>query len=536
MPSTWRFYGQYPSATIDAQPVITLKRFSTVLLLLALTSSVLATRQAPAAATPREAVDEALVAYESHLTPLVEAIGELQDNQRDRLEKVEQVASASALLEAARQRLEENRSRFAALAVNAYMDRGGRGLDAEAGSQRGVAVASSRLRSDERDVRSAQKQLDAALDEARGAASTEERAQSRVVRLEQEAAEPLANLDGALQEVAPTLPGQAFSAYRRASSMLLQTDGGCEVPAALLVGIGRIMSNHGRAAGSQLQTGGLSSNRLVGLTGSPTADVDGGRIDLSSETDSRVGPLQVLPAQWLEFVPVGAIESSPEWLYSSAIVAGRVLCSASDELNSNEGLHRALNTFTNNASLTEAILGSARQIARTTDIGLGQIPLDPRVRSALEYLETSQFDSESLEYARATLVAWSQLRLGTPYSQCLGAGIRPQDPECPPGTNRFGKGFFDCSGYVSTAYASIGIAIPTTTDAMLLHEGFSRFKVGDEYTGENDLAGDVLLMDGHVALSLGNGSIIHASGGQLTEEPLPAWVRNGILGVYRPLI
>ena len=516
--------------------MVTLKRISVLLLFLALASTIAVTRPLPATAAPKSEIEEALVAYESRLTPLVAAIGELQNSQRNHLEKLEQVSSASASLEAARQRLEENRSRFAALAVYAYMDRGGRGVDAEAGSQRGVALASSRLRSDERDVRSAQENLDDSLDAARDAAGTEDRAQSRVATLDQKAAEPLATLDQRLKEVAPTLPGAAFSAYRRASSMLQETDGRCEVPAALLAGIGRIMSNHGRAEGSQLQTGGLTSDRLVGLAGSPTADVDGGQIDLSPVTDSRVGPLQVLPGQWLEFLPVGAIESSPDWIYSSAIVTGRVLCSAGKGLKSNEGIHRALNAFTNNASLTEAILGSARQIARTTDIGLGTVPSDPRVKTALEYLETSPFDRESVESARATLIAWSQLRLGTPYSQCLGPDIRPEDPECPPGTNRFGKGFFDCSGYVSTAYATIGIALPTTTDAMLLDYGFGQLKVGDEYSEENDLAGDVLLMDGHVALSLGNGSIIHASGGQLTEEPLPAWVRNGVLGVYRPLI
>lgn len=516
--------------------MVTLKRISVLLLFLALASTFAVTRPLPATAAPKSEIEEALVAYESRLTPLVAAIGELQNSQRNHLKKLEQVSSASASLEAARQRLDENRSRFAALAVYAYMDRGGRGVDAEAGSQRGVALVSSRLRSDERDVRSAQENLDDSLDAARDAAGTQDRAQSRVATLDQKAAEPLATLDQRLKEVAPTLPGAAFSAYRRASSMLQEADGRCEVPAALLAGIGRIMSNHGRAEGSQLQTGGLTSDRLVGLAGSPTADVDGGQIDLSPVTDSRVGPLQVLPAQWLEFLPVGAIESSPDWIYSSAIVTGRVLCSAGKELKSNEGIHRAVNAFTKNASLTEAILGSARQIARTTDIGLGKVPSDPRVKTAMEYLETSPFDRESVESARATLIAWSQLRLGTPYSQCLAVDIRPQDPECPPGTNRFGKGFFDCSGYVSTAYASIGIAIPTTTDAMLLHEGFGQFKVGDEYSEENDLAGDVLLMDGHVALSLGNGSIIHASGGQLTEEPLPAWVRNGVLGVYRPLI
>jgi len=516
--------------------LVTLKRISVLLLFLALASTFAVTRPLPATAAPKSEIEEALVAYESRLTPLVAAIGELQNSQRNHLKKLEQVSSASASLEAARQRLDENRSRFAALAVYAYMDRGGRGVDAEAGSQRGVALVSSRLRSDERDVRSAQENLDDSLDAARDAAGTQDRAQSRVATLDQKAAEPLATLDQRLKEVAPTLPGAAFSAYRRASSMLQEADGHCEVPAALLAGIGRIMSNHGRAEGSQLQTGGLTSDRLVGLAGSPTADVDGGQIDLSPVTDSRVGPLQVLPAQWLEFLPVGAIESSPDWIYSSAIVTGRVLCSAGKELKSNEGIHRAVNAFTKNASLTEAILGSARQIARTTDIGLGKVPSDPRVKTAMEYLETSPFDRESVESARATLIAWSQLRLGTPYSQCLAVDIRPQDPECPPGTNRFGKGFFDCSGYVSTAYASIGIAIPTTTDAMLLHEGFGQFKVGDEYSEENDLAGDVLLMDGHVALSLGNGSIIHASGGQLTEKPLPAWVRDGVLGVYRPLI
>jgi hypothetical protein len=516
--------------------MVTLKRFSAVLLFLSLTSTIAVTRQLPAAAAPNDEIEEALGDYESRLSPLVDAIGELHDSQKDHLETLEQVSSASASLEAARQRLDENRSRFAALAVYAYMDRGGRGIDAEAGSQRGVALASSRLRSDERDVRAAQKQLDATRDAARSAATAEDRAQARVTKLEQVAEEPLGELDLLLKEIAPTLPGAAFSAYRRASSTLNESDPNCAVPAALLVGIGRIMSNHGRAAGSQLQTGGLTSDRLIGLTGTPSADTDGGRVDLSPVTDSRVGPLQVLPVQWLEFAPPEVIEISPEWIYSSAIVAGRVLCSASSDLNSNEGIHRALNAFTKNASLTEAILGSARQIARTTDIGLGTIPLDLRVASALEFLETSQFDIESVESARATLIAWSQLRLGTPYSQCLGADIRPEDPECPPGTNRFGKGFFDCSGYLSTAFASIGIAIPTTTDAMLLDEGFGRLKVGDEYIGEVDLPGDVLLMDGHVALSLGNGSIIHASGGQLTEEPLPAWVRNGVLGVYRPLI
>ena len=136
--------------------MITLKRLSAVLIFLALTSTVVVTRQMPATAAPNDEVEEALDAYETRLTPLVDAIGELHHSQKVHQETIEQVSFASASLEAARQRLDENRSRFAAIAVYAYMDRGGRGIDAEAGSQRGVALASSRLRSDERDVRDAQ--------------------------------------------------------------------------------------------------------------------------------------------------------------------------------------------------------------------------------------------------------------------------------------------------------------------------------------------------------------------------------------------
>jgi cell wall-associated NlpC family hydrolase len=88
---------------------------------------------------------------------------------------------------------------------------------------------------------------------------------------------------------------------------------------------------------------------------------------------------------------------------------------------------------------------------------------------------------------------------------------------------------------VSAAFGALGIEVPTTTDAMFRDDNFSRFFVGDQFDVSDDRAGDVLLMDGHVALSAGNGVIIHASGGQLIEESIPSWVRIGVLGVYRLL-
>ena len=166
---------------------------------------------------------------------------------------------------------------------------------------------------------------------------------------------------------------------------------------------------------------------------------------------------------------------------------------------------------------------------------LGSIPVDPRLAQALETLGRQMETDPNHEATIDSLLRWSRARIGTPYSQCLGETLRPEDPECPPGTDRFGSGYFDCSGFLTAAYAWLGISLPTTTDAMAIDLVFQESKIADTYSPEQDLPGDVLLMDGHVALSAGNGSIIHASGGQLIEEQTPSWVRNGVLAVYRPL-
>ena len=126
-------------------------------------------------------------------------------------------------------------------------------------------------------------------------------------------------------------------------------------------------------------------------------------------------------------------------------------------------------------------------------------------------------------------------RLGTPYSQCLGPDYRPQDPICPPGTNRYGSGFFDCSGFVSHAYRSIGIVVPATTYAMEADPTFMATKVSDRIDLKVMQPGDVFLMDGHTGMYVGGGMIVHAIGRGLTYEPVPSWVANGTIAVLRPI-
>jgi cell wall-associated NlpC family hydrolase len=112
--------------------------------------------------------------------------------------------------------------------------------------------------------------------------------------------------------------------------------------------------------------------------------------------------------------------------------------------------------------------------------------------------------------------------------------VRPQDPVCPTGSNRFGSGFFDCSGFVSHAYRLMGLRIPQTTYAMEADPAFMATKVSRGIDLRVMQPGDVFLMDGHTGMYVGGGMIVHAIGRGLTFEPVPAWVANGTFAVLRP--
>ncbi len=488
-----------------------------------------------ASASPVEQIATAQERYEERLGPLVVAIGELKQSESDHARANADQLAATQSLGNAKRKLEEDRGRFSGVAVHAYMGRGGSTETFDTDSLRILAMSESRLRSDTREVLSAESQVSRLSKTVKDAEGVAQERRRRVAQLEGPASAAIDELNNVISPAVPTLPGQAYWAYVRASSRAEELDPRCKVAPALLVGLGRIMSNHGRTKGSTLSAAGATDTELRGLFGSATVDSDDGTVDGSTETDVRVGPLQLTVSQWTEFaLHDNLIVDSPEWLFSEAIAAARLLCASNDDLRSIDGVRHAVNRLTSNSALTEAIIGSARQVARSSEIGLGSIPGDPRQTAATTLLITTVPDSaeaRTVDY----LIGWSRLHLGTPYSQCQGPELRPDDPVCPPGTNRFGSGFFDCSGFVSAAFAAIGIALPTTTDAMAIDADFSATKIGDEFDPNLDQPGDVLLMDGHVALSVGDSVIIHASGDQLTEEPIPAWVRNGVLGVYRPL-
>jgi cell wall-associated NlpC family hydrolase len=485
----------------------------------------------------RELIEEALEEYERFFTPVLSAMTDLRLANESSSEKTERLAQSEELLQETEAALRSDRTRFSGIVVSAYMDRGSRSNGSLRSAETNVALISARLRAAERSHDDALKAVAAASSDLRRADERLQNALDAVTDAEEKLSESADVLHRFVTTQVPTLPGYAYASYMRASKQILLEDPSCRIPPALFVGLGRMMSNHGEPDVSAMTPSGRSIEMLRGLVGAPVPDTDLGLLDGNAEADVRIGPMQLLPAHWSEFHHSETVAAlTPNWIYASSVATGAMLCSATDDLTTDSGIHRALVSFTGNPSLARAVMGIARHATRATDLQLGELPADPRQHTAIERLALTEPIDVTGAAPIDVLLAWSRTRLGTPYSQCLGVDVRPEDPECPPGTNRFGQGFFDCSGFVSAAYGALGFELPTTTDAMLRSDEFAHYFTRDHYEADDDRAGDILLMDGHVALSAGGGVVIHASGGQLVEEPLPSWVKRGVLGVYRLLV
>ena len=283
----------------------------------------------------------------------------------------------------------------------------------------------------------------------------------------------------------------AYLAYKRAADEANAADPDCRLSGAVLAGIGRVKWRHGRPTGPTAQL----------AVAAPAPEDPQGPYDLQR---------------------------------ASAPIAAR-LCEGTGSLDTFAPLQRGVWEMQRDSAQVRIILAAAQRYSRIPGVDLGVVPVDPyQVSDGIP-----QFDDGSPPLFPgdvAGMMDWAITRVGTPYSQCLGPEARPQDPICPPGTNRFGAGFFDCSGFVSSAYRKIGITVPTTTYAMEADPAFMALKVADRLDPTLLLPGDVFLMDGHTGLYAGGGMIIHASGGGLNLERIPAWVAHGTFAVLRPTI
>ncbi len=175
--------------------------------------------------------------------------------------------------------------------------------------------------------------------------------------------EPTPTAPSAPQLAADGIPAVALDAYRKAAASVAGTHPGCGLPWPLLAAIGRVESDHGRFAGSQLYTDGSDAPRVIGipLNGQGTAlirDTDHGLLDGDTVYDRAVGPMQFIPSTWATWGVDGNGDGtvSPFNIYDAALAAADYLCSAGGNLQTAAGQIRAVLAYNHSDAYLATVL------------------------------------------------------------------------------------------------------------------------------------------------------------------------------------
>ena len=136
------------------------------------------------------------------------------------------------------------------------------------------------------------------------------------------------------------------------------------VGVALLAGIGRVESDHGRYGGNVLGEDGKSRPGIYGipLDGSNgTAEIrdsDAGQFDDDQVFDRAVGPMQFIPSTW-SVVGVDADndgQRNPQDIDDAALATAVYLCSGKDDLSTVVGQRSAVFRYNHSQSYVDLVL------------------------------------------------------------------------------------------------------------------------------------------------------------------------------------
>ena len=176
---------------------------------------------------------------------------------------------------------------------------------------------------------------------------------------------------GAISQLAADgIPATALDAYQRAASRADLLYPGCGISWPLLAAIGRVESDHGRFAGSQLYADGESAPPIIGiaLNGVGTArimDTDQGRLDGDRVFDHAVGPMQFIPGTWRIYGVDGNADgrADPFNIYDAAAAAADYLCIAGGNLTTIGGQTAAVLAYNESATYLSSVLELAAAYA-----------------------------------------------------------------------------------------------------------------------------------------------------------------------------
>ena len=161
------------------------------------------------------------------------------------------------------------------------------------------------------------------------------------------------------------IPTPALAAYQRATTVINSADDRCHLDWELVAALGKVLTDHGRAHGSELDAEGVArpavvGQRLTGRHGTPrVADTDAGLLDNDSKLDRAVGPMLLLPAVW-SVVSVDADSDgrrNPQDVEDAALGAAVFLCAGPGDFRNASHVRSEVRRYHSGAGYIRSVFG-----------------------------------------------------------------------------------------------------------------------------------------------------------------------------------
>jgi hypothetical protein len=163
------------------------------------------------------------------------------------------------------------------------------------------------------------------------------------------------------------IPQVALNAYRVAAARMDNVDPYCGIDWALLAGIGREESDHGRFAGAVLHADGVSTPPIIGpaLDGIHwdyiPAPANGMALDGDAKYAHALGPMQFIPSTWAIYGTDANGDGHADLfnINDAALGAARYLCAAGGNLRTEQGQRRAVLAYNHSDQYLAQVLALA---------------------------------------------------------------------------------------------------------------------------------------------------------------------------------
>lgn len=177
------------------------------------------------------------------------------------------------------------------------------------------------------------------------------------------------------------IPNVALNAYRVGAARLASAQPGCGIDWALLAGIGREESDHGRFGGAILLADGTSTPRIIGpaLDGVHwdliAAPGNGKELDGDAVYAHALGPMQFIPSTWAGYGTDATGDGVADIfnINDAALGAARYLCAAGGDLSTTAGQTEAVLAYNHSDQYLAQVLALAN--AYRNGISVHGIPI-----------------------------------------------------------------------------------------------------------------------------------------------------------------